>query len=168
MTAADEERDRRTGLTRVLQAIAAVERRVEANRSELARVHERLDRLEAARRDPVPAIVDLGEIRRTVTEALDTLDPDAVAEAVRSRVIDELSVATGGAIGGQEVLVEAVRRAVEASHRVMIRQLTALLAERFAELRHELGEEQAATLREVSLDVEAIRRAIERAGGATR
>ncbi len=92
------------------------------------------------------------------------LDPGEVADLVVRRLGDDLALATGGAIGGQEVLVDLVRRTVAASHRALVAQLGTLLDG----IQDRLAGDQAAMVSSLSMDVEAIRRAIERAGGSTR
>lgn len=118
----EAERDRRTGLARVLAAIADVSTRLAGAEVELARLHERLDRLDATVHFDIPA--------------------------------DEVPSGDGVAS------LDHVRRTVAASHRALATQLAAMV--------EELRAENARELQEVALDVEAIRRAIERAGGATR
>lgn len=115
---AEAERDRRTGLARLLAAIADVGSRVDATEAELARLHRRLDDMTAPPGGARPAPLQ-----------------------------------------GEESLDHA-RRTVEASHRALVTQLQAML--------DALADEQSRQLRDIALDVEAIRRAIERAGGSTR
>ncbi len=222
-----EERDRKTGLRRILDAIDQVSRRLDVVSSEVHRLHDRIDALESAsrNRDPVPAVVDTDVLRTAVRQAVDALEVPSTVDDLQALVTTALSVlpaprldeglvaaAVRDAVGtlavdlspvldaladvehrlpelagrteqpavaavepdedrlDADVVLDIVRRTVAASHRALVTQLRDLLAEtgRVAPAGNGTTPGDQATLDAVALDVEAIRRAIERAGGTTR